>query len=120
MSSFPSTKGEKGLDPVDEDISTLDLQHVEKSKAAPVMFLSQHSAPIVVEVEMLEVQNQYLYCRKLQAMVGSNLTWLFKESALRCRKSALDGSMPNIVTQRNQAAVLQHAHYSEIVNHPGV
>lgn len=93
MSRLPSSTDEVKKDLIDEDIPTLDLQHVKKSQAAPVMFLSQSSAPMLTPTEMVKAQNQDPYCRDLQLMVGSEPTWLLNKNGLLCRRSTVNGSI---------------------------
>lgn len=83
-----SKDAEEELEYIDDDISTLDLQHVGKSKSTSVLFSSQDSAPMPTEVEMMKAQYQDFYCRNLQGIISSGPTLLLKKSSLPCQRSA--------------------------------
>lgn len=110
MSKLSSEKVEKELGSINEDTATLDLPHFEKIRAAPVMCLSQESAPMFTSAEMIEAQTRDPCNRSVPTMVEIDPVWLYNEHGLLRRKSAVERSVQIIVPQEYRAAILNHAH----------
>lgn len=103
MSRIPNKNNEEELAVINEDIPTLNLEHVEKCKTAPVMSLSQSFLSMPTKVETIEAQHQDQYCRNLQIMVGSDPTRSFNKNGWLCRGSAVIGDTKKVSLKSNEA-----------------